>query len=84
MKYCRKTLREITQSLNKLDMEVRMALEQREGLQMSMGTTHIRISDKNYKKLTGLGKKNESYDDIITRLIELWEHHNHHRHGGNQ
>ena len=64
-------------------MEVERAQEQEERVQESMGSTHIRISDKNYKKLTGLGKKNESYDDIITRLIELWENHNHRR-GANE
>jgi hypothetical protein len=40
--------------------------------------THIRISKKHYKELTDLGKKNETYDQIIGRLIRFYKQHKQH------
>jgi hypothetical protein len=38
---------------------------------MQKGSTKvIKVSPENYDKLTEMGKKNESYDDIITRLLQ--------------
>ena len=36
-------------------------------------STHVRISKGNYKKLTEIGKKKESYDEIIGRLIKFYQ-----------
>ena len=33
----------------------------------------IKVSDKTYDWLTNQGKKNETYDDIIWRLIEHFQ-----------
>jgi predicted CopG family antitoxin len=37
------------------------------------GTKQIKIQDNTYDRLTNLGKKNETYDDIINRCIDSHE-----------
>jgi hypothetical protein len=78
MEYKTKNGKEKTRSLNKLETQARATAAQEQSTVTTM-STHIRISHKNYKKLTELGKKNESYDDIISRLIEFYENEPHHK-----
>lgn len=40
---------------------------------MSDLARQIKVSDKTYDWLTEQGKKNETYDDIIWRLIEHYQ-----------
>lgn len=35
---------------------------------------HIKISEETHEKLTSMGKKGETYDDIISRLLEHYEY----------
>lgn len=36
------------------------------------GTTTIQLEGKTKDRLADIGKKNETYDDIINKLIDLW------------
>jgi len=38
-----------------------------------MSITTIRLKKETVEKLKNLGKKGETYDDIVNRLIELWK-----------
>jgi len=38
-----------------------------------MSITTIRLKKETVEKLKDLGKKGETYDDIVNRLIELWK-----------
>jgi len=33
----------------------------------------IKLSDQAYERLTNIGKKNETYDDIVSRLLDEHE-----------
>jgi len=44
-----------------------------------MGFTTIRIKQDTLEILRNMGKKSESYDDILKRLIDTWNKYN----GGN-
>lgn len=35
--------------------------------------THRRISNTNIERMDAIGKFKESYNDIITRLLDFWE-----------
>jgi hypothetical protein len=37
--------------------------------------TTIKISTETRDRLADMGKKSESYDTIVNRLIDFWEHH---------
>ena len=34
-------------------------------------TKAIKVKDDTYEKLSAIGKKNDTYDDIIRRLLEM-------------
>ena len=38
-----------------------------------MSITTIRLKKETVEKLKSLGKKGETYDDIVNRLVELWK-----------
>ncbi len=38
-----------------------------------MNITTIRLKKETVEKLKELGKKGETYEDIVNRLIELWK-----------
>ena len=40
---------------------------------MSLTTKQIKVQDDTYEELTSLGKKNETYDDIIKRCIQSYK-----------
>ena len=40
---------------------------------MNVGTKQIKIKDDTYKELTNLGKKNETYDDIIKKCMTAYK-----------
>lgn len=40
---------------------------------INTGTRQIKIQDQTYERLTNLGKKNETYDEIINRCIDSHE-----------
>ena len=37
----------------------------------------IKVQDNTYDELTSLGKKNETYDDIIRKLIDVYRKQKH-------
>jgi len=39
-----------------------------------MGKT-VRLKDETYEELVKIGKKNETFDDIIRRLLECYKKH---------
>jgi len=41
---------------------------------MNQKSHHIVISDLNYEKLKLLGNKGDSFDDIVTKLLEVKNH----------
>lgn len=40
---------------------------------MSELAKQIKLSDKTYERLTNIGKKNETYDDIVSRLLDMYD-----------
>lgn len=40
---------------------------------MSELAKQIKLSDKTYSRLTDMGKKNETYDDIVARILDELE-----------
>jgi hypothetical protein len=58
--------KEITRSINKLELEVQTASS---GMTSDRGK-QIKVTDDVYKDLTDIGKKNETYSQIIRRLID--------------
>lgn len=39
----------------------------------TLSTKQVRLSDKTYDELTELGKKRETYDEIIWKLIQSYK-----------
>jgi predicted CopG family antitoxin len=37
----------------------------------------IKVKDETYEELTDLGKKNQTYDDVIRMLIKFYKDHGH-------
>ena len=40
---------------------------------MSQLPKQIKLRDETYDELTAIGHKNETYDDIVKRLLELYK-----------
>ena len=40
---------------------------------VALGKTSIQLEDETRDRLRGLGKKGESYDDIVLRLMNFYE-----------
>jgi hypothetical protein len=62
--------------VNRLNKPNQEAVIEEQETDVSSTPKQIKVSDDVYQDLTGIGKKNETYSQIIRRVLDFYKQHN--------